>query len=174
MAVLEYGGEGWAGGSANFEITVPRSTSVVVSNSAHGDLRCSDLSGDIDVRTMSGDVNLEGVTGGALVETMNGEIGVEVKSLDPSKPLSFTSMHGEITIHLPSESKANLLFRTHRGTIMSNFDDKVLVTKTQVSREPSHRHVAPVTPVIALPRRPPRRPPPQRPRTARTRTTWRS
>jgi hypothetical protein len=32
---------GLVGGSADFEITVPRSTSVVVSNSAHGDLECS-------------------------------------------------------------------------------------------------------------------------------------
>jgi hypothetical protein len=144
VAVLEYGGEGWAGGSADFEITVPRSTSVIVSNSAHGELSCSGLSGDIDVRTMSGDVKLEDVTGGALVETMNGEIGVDVKSLSPSRPLSFTSMHGEITIHLPSDSKANILFRTHRGVIMSNFDDKALVTKTEIAHRASQQRVAPV------------------------------
>lgn len=139
VVTLEYGGEGWSGGSADFEITVPRSTSVVVSNSAHGDLRCEGLSGDVDVRTMSGDVKLEEVTGGALVETMSGEINVEVKSLAQSKPLSFTSMHGEITIRVPGDTKANVLFRTHHGVIMTNFDDKTLVAKTTITRSTRHK-----------------------------------
>jgi Putative adhesin len=135
VATLEYGSDGWTGGSADFDITVPRSTSIVVGNSAHGDFECSDVSGDVDVRTMSGDVKLDGISGGATVETMNGEIDVKVKELTASRPLSFTSMHGEITIHLPEASKADVRFRTHRGVILTNFDDKVLVTKTVVSHE---------------------------------------
>jgi hypothetical protein len=42
-------------------------------------------------------------------------------------------MHGEISIHLPLDSKANIRFRTHRGVILTNFDDKALVTKTEIS-----------------------------------------
>jgi hypothetical protein len=133
VATLEYGADGWTGGSADFDITVPRSTSITVANSTRGNLECSDISGDIDVRTMSGDVSLKDISGGALVETMNGEIDVDVKALTDKRPLSFTSMHGEISIHLPQESKANIRFRTHRGVILTNFDDKALVTKTEVS-----------------------------------------
>jgi len=132
VALLEYGGEGWTGGSSDFEIVVPRSTSVIVSNSAHGDLSCSGVAGDIDVRTMGRDVKLEDVTGGALVETMHGDINVTVKALAQARPLSFTSMHGEVTIHAPADAKANILFRTHRGVILTDFDDKALVTKTEV------------------------------------------
>lgn len=135
VATLEYGSDGWTGGSADFDITVPRSTSIVVGNSAHGDFECSDVSGDVDVRTMSGDVKLDEISGGAMVETMNGEIDVKVRELTTSRPLSFTSMHGEITIRLPEASKADLRFRTHRGVILTNFDDKALVTKTVVSHE---------------------------------------
>jgi DUF4097 and DUF4098 domain-containing protein YvlB len=135
VATLEYGSDGWTGGSADFDITVPRSTSIVVGNSAHGDFECSEVSGDVDVRTMSGDVKLDEISGGALVETMNGEIDVRVKELATSRPLSFTSMHGQITIRLPEASKADLRFRTHRGVILTNFDDKSLVTKTVVSHE---------------------------------------
>jgi hypothetical protein len=133
VATLDYGADGWTGGSADFDITVPRSTSITVANSAHGNFECNDISGDIDVRTMSGDVSLSDISGGALVETMNGEINVHVKSLTDARPLSFTSMHGEISIHLPQDSKANIRFRTHRGVILTNFDDKSLVTKTEVS-----------------------------------------
>jgi hypothetical protein len=153
VATLEFGSDGWSTGSADFEITVPKSTSVIVANSVHGDLQCSDLSGDIEVRSMHGDVKLDGVSGGALVETVNGEINVNVKSLAQSKPLSFTSMNGEISIHVPADLKAAIRFRTHRGVILSNFDDKALVTKTEVSRRThrSHDMVAPVAPVPPVP-----------------------
>jgi hypothetical protein len=153
VATLEFGSDGWSTGSADFEITVPKSTSVIVANSVHGDLQCFDLSGDIEVRSMHGDVKLDGVSGGALVETVNGEISVNVKSLAQSKPLSFTSMNGEISIHVPADLKAAIRFSTHRGVILSNFDDKVLVTKTEVSRR-THRSrdsVAPVAPVPPVP-----------------------
>jgi len=166
VAVLEYGGEGWSGGSADFDITVPRSTNVIVSNSAHGDLECSGIAGDFDVRTMSGDVKLEDVSGGALVETMNGEISVDVKSLSSSKPLSFTSMHGDVTIHCPAQAKANVTFRTHHGAILTNFDDKVLVTKTELARS-TRKHkekhpsadAPPATPAVNSPDAPPAAPP---------------
>jgi hypothetical protein len=134
VAVLDYNAEGWSGGSSDFDITVPRSTSVTIANSAHGEVECTGIAGDIDVRTMSGDVTLRDISGGALVETMSGEINVSVKSLVDSKPLSFTSMHGEITLRLPADAKANVRFRTHRGTILTNFDDKALVTRTEITK----------------------------------------
>ena len=153
VVTLEFGSDGWSSGSADFDITVPKSTSVIVANSVQGDLQCSDISGDIEVRSMHGDVKLDDVSGGALVETMNGEIKVNVKSLAPSRPLSFTSMNGEITIHVPSDLKAGIRFRTHRGEILTNFDDKALVSKTEITRR-SHRkedRMAPVPPVPPVP-----------------------
>jgi hypothetical protein len=133
VALLEYGADGWTGGSADFDVTVPRNTSVIVGNSARGDFECDGISGDIEVRTMSGDVKLGDISGGALVEAMRGDISVNVKALADSRPLSFTAMRGEITIRVPADAKANVRFRTHRGVILTNFDDKTLVTKTVVS-----------------------------------------
>lgn len=141
VVTLDYGSDGWTGSSADFDITVPRSTSVVVASSVHGDIAVSGVSGDIDVRTVHGDVELKDVTGGALVETVKGEINVSVKSLAEARPLSFTSMGGEVVIHVPADLKAAVRFRTHRGSILTNFDDKELVTKTEVSGH--HRKAAP-------------------------------
>jgi hypothetical protein len=146
VATLDYGPDGWTGGSADFDITVPRSTSVVVQNTAHGGLVCTGISGDIDVRSMSGDVSLRNISGGALVETMRGDIDVSVAALAPTKPLSFTTLRGEITIHVPAEAKANVRFRTHRGVILTNFDDKALVTKTEVAVKPVSPDAPPVPP----------------------------
>ncbi len=131
---LEYGTDGYGGAPADFEVTVPGDTSSVVANSTHGDITCTGVTGDNDIRTISGDESLHEVSGGALVETLNGDITVGVKSLAESRPLSFTSMNGKITIRVPADAKAAIRFRTHRGVIMTNFDDKALVTKTEISR----------------------------------------
>jgi len=162
VAVLIYGEgeEGWSGAAADFEITVPANTTILVANAVHGDFKCTGVSGDVDVRSVSGDVELEDISGGALVETLHGDISVNMKALPVSRPLSFTSMGGEINIKVPSDSKADIRFHTHRGLILTNFDDKVLVTRTEVSqtriRREKHKSddadkatdaVAPVPPV---------------------------
>jgi hypothetical protein len=98
---------------------------------------------------MSGDVRLTDISGGALVETMGGDIDVSVKALAAGKPLSFTSMRGEISIRVPAETKANVRFRTHRGVILTNFDEKALVTRTEYvrpGRAPKQAAGAPAAP----------------------------
>jgi hypothetical protein len=134
VASLEYGADGYSGAPTEFDITVPRDTSIVVSNAAHGDFTCTGVSGDVDVRAINGDVRLSEVSGGALVETLNGDITVAVKSLAQSRPLSFSSMNGRVMIRVPADAKAAIRFRTHRGVILTNFDDKALVTRTEISR----------------------------------------
>jgi hypothetical protein len=138
VVTLEYGADGWGGAPADFDITVPRATSVVVANSIRGDLECRGLSGDIDVRTLHGDVTADGVSGGVCIESMNGEITVNMASVAPSKPLSLTSMNGKIAIRVPQDAKANIRFRTHHGVILTNFDDKSLVTRTEISEYSEH------------------------------------
>jgi hypothetical protein len=149
VVTLDYGtDDGWSGGSSDFDITVPRNTNLIISNSTSGEFTCHDIAGDIDVRRLGGDVRLDGISGGALVETLSGDVSVSVKSLAAGRPLSFTSMHGEIKLRLPADAKANIRFRTHRGVILTNFDDKALVTKTEVAHV-RHEHgdvVAPASP----------------------------
>jgi len=139
VVTLEYGAEGYGGNGADFDVTVPRDTSVVAANSTHGDFACAGVSGDIDVKTMNGEVKLDEVSGGVLVETLNGDISVGVKSLAQSRPLSFSSMNGRVTIRVPADAKAAVRFRTHRGSILTNFDDKALVTKTEFSHRAARR-----------------------------------
>ena len=134
VASLEYGARSWANGSADFKITVPASTSLVISNALSGDVRCDSIDGDIEVHSMNGEVHLERISGSATVETMNGEVHVSVARLTPGKGLAFSSMNGEVVVRVPEGTKANVRFRTHNGSILTDFDDKALVTVTEVSR----------------------------------------
>lgn len=134
VVTLDAGHELSFGGDASFEITVPHNTSVVISNSFGGEIRVGEITGDIEIKSLNGEVTLDGVTAGALVETMNGEIKANITALKEGKPLSFTSMNGEIALHVPESAKANVRLRTQNGAILTDFDEKTLVTKTESIR----------------------------------------
>ncbi|HYD84916.1 MAG TPA: DUF4097 family beta strand repeat-containing protein, partial [Opitutus sp.] len=130
VVTLSHGSEGWPGNSSDFDITVPLNTSVVIANAFGGDIRIENVTGDIEVKSLNGEVKLDGVAGGALVETMNGEIDVNVRTLVDNKPLSFTSLNGEVALRVPTDAKANVRLRTHNGTILTDFPETQLITKT--------------------------------------------
>ncbi len=135
IVTLDAGHELAFGGNDNsFELTVPRNTAVIISNSFGGEIRVAQLTGDIEIKSLNGEVHLDDVTGGVLVETMNGEIEANILAVKEGKPLSFTSMNGEIALHLPETAKANVRLRTQNGAILTNFDEKILVTKTESMR----------------------------------------
>ncbi len=141
LAVLSYGTEAWpTNGGGDFTITVPRNTAVIINSNYGGDVDIGGVTGNIEVKNLNGEVKLEDIDGAALVESMNGEIHATVLGLHEGKPLSFTSMNGEVTLHLPADAKANVRLRTHNGSILTDFDDKTLVTKTESIRVTSHSH----------------------------------
>lgn len=133
VVTLDALSDGWMGAPSDFRLTVPRNTNVVVASSFGGDVTCSGVSGDLEIKNMSGEIRLEDVTGGALVETMNGEIRADIRELHDGKPLSFTSMNGEVVLHVPANAKANVRLRTQNGAILTDFDDTALVTKTETT-----------------------------------------
>jgi uncharacterized protein YaiE (UPF0345 family) len=119
---------------SSFDISVPRATNIVIKSSLGGEIVVGQVTGDIEIKSLNGEVLLEDVTGGALVETMNGEISARVQTLREGKPISFTSMNGEISLQVPEDAKANVRLRTQNGAILTDFDEKTLVTKTESIR----------------------------------------
>jgi hypothetical protein len=138
VATLDYGIEN-PGESGDFQITVPRNTAIIVNDLWGGDVTCSGISGDLDIRSRNGKVSLDDVSGGALVEATNGEIRATIREIHEGRPLSFTSVNGAVSIRLPADAKANVRLRTQNGTILTDFDEKALVTKTEMAPVHSRR-----------------------------------
>lgn len=120
----------WVAHGAEFRVQVPRNTNLVLRTEAGGDINVANLDGDIDINSMNGEVTLSDIGSSAVVNTMNGEVTATFKKA-PAKPVSITSMNGEIDLRLPTDTKANLRLRTHNGSIRTNFPDGVLQTKTE-------------------------------------------
>jgi hypothetical protein len=135
VITLVYGSDlpGAAPAGAAVALTVPRNTSVIVSNSFGGKITVKDAAGDVEVHNMNGEITLDHISGGATVETMNGEVHATFVKVPADKPLSFTSMNGEIDVRIPVDTKANVRLRTQNGAIYTDFDEKVLVTKTEAA-----------------------------------------
>jgi hypothetical protein len=121
-----------AGGEADFEIIVPRRTSLVVQNfKAGGDVTCVDITGDVEVHTTNGEIHLERLAGGVAAEAYNGKISASIAELHENKPLSFTSMNGEVLVRVPSSAKASVRLRTQNGSVLTDFPESALVTRVE-------------------------------------------
>lgn len=120
----------WAAHGAEFHVQVPRNTHLVLRTEAGGDVQVENIDGDIDINSMNGEVALTDIGSSAVINTMNGEVTATFKKA-PAKPVSITSMNGEIDLRLPADTKANLRMRTHNGTIRTNFPEGVLEAKTE-------------------------------------------
>jgi DUF4097 and DUF4098 domain-containing protein YvlB len=120
-------------GNGNFRLTVPRNTNVIVQNAWGGDIRCNNLSGDIEINTTHGEIRLDEVSGGVVVGTMHGEIRANIRELHEGKPVSFTTMNGEVHVRVPETAKANVRLRTQNGSVLTDFEESALVTKTETS-----------------------------------------
>jgi len=131
VATLDFGFDSPPSQSGDFDLTVPRNTTIVVASNFGGDVKLTDISGDVEIKSMNGEIRLDRVSGSILVETMNGEIFANVPALTAGKPLSFTTMNGEVHVRVPADAKADVKLRTQNGAILTDFDEKALVTRTQ-------------------------------------------
>jgi hypothetical protein len=133
VVTLDAAADSWAGGDGDFSLTVPRNASVTVQNSWGGDIVCTGIGGDIEINSLNGEVRLDDIGGGVIVSTMNGEIHAGIREVHAGKPLSFTSTNGEVVLRVPAAAKANVRLRTQNGSVLTDFDDSVLVTKTETT-----------------------------------------
>src|SRR5688572_4845914 len=125
-------GKEWGGRSnSDFDLIVPRNTTIIVQNAWGGEISCTGINGDIEINSMQGEIRLEDVAGGVVVGTMNGEIRASIRELNEGKPLSFTSMNGEVVLRVPQSAKANVRLRTQNGSVLTDFEESALVTKTE-------------------------------------------
>jgi hypothetical protein len=116
----------------SIKLQVPRRTSLVLNNLTDGDIKIEQVHGEIEVSIIHGNVTLTDVAGSVVAHTMNGDMNVTFKEIDPDKPMSFSSMTGDIDVSFPEDLKANISISTVNGEIYSGFDIKRDSTRDRV------------------------------------------
>src|SRR6185437_9854123 len=81
--------------------------------------------GDIVVDNLNGAVTLTDVSGSVLAHSLNGRIVATLDRVTPGKPMSFSTLNGNIDVTLPAAVKANVKMKTDNGAVYSDFDVKL-------------------------------------------------
>ncbi|HUN65165.1 MAG TPA: DUF4097 family beta strand repeat-containing protein [Bacteroidota bacterium] len=121
-----------ASGTIDLKIRVPVSTSVKLSTINDGDIRVTGVKGECEVSNTNGSVTLSKISGSAVVDALNGEINVGFLSVDPGKPMSFSSMNGDIDVTFPPDIHATVKMKSEQGDIYSDFDIKMTSPSSRV------------------------------------------
>lgn len=103
-------------------IQVPASSSLEVRSMMDGMVVVEGVGGEIDINNVNGPVTLKGVSGNILVHTVNGDIEAALSRVSSDKPLSFSTMRGDIDVTLPAAVKADLKMKSDQGEIYTDFD----------------------------------------------------
>jgi len=119
-------------------IQVPFSTSLRLScRDDERGVTVQGVNGEIEVDTSGGPIVLTDVSGPVVADSSDGEIKAVFGKVTPGKPMSFSSMDGDIDITLPLDVKASLKMKTDEGQIFTDFD--VQLTPSQQKKEEDER-----------------------------------
>jgi hypothetical protein len=108
--------------AADLTVRVPFNTSLSLETQMGGSIEVENVSGEIEAEDLNGPVTLSNVSGSVTASSLNGEVKVVLVKVTPDKPMSFSTMNGDIDVTLPAEAKANLMLKTQRGEVYSDFD----------------------------------------------------
>jgi hypothetical protein len=106
-------------------ITVPRHSSLELKCVNDGEIYVEGVDGEIDVNNLNGKITLKNVSGSVLAHSLNGAVLVTMDRIDPAKPMSFSTLNGDIDVTFPENLKANVRMKTDNGEIYSDFDVKL-------------------------------------------------
>lgn len=85
-------------------IQVPFSTTFRL-DSGEGDVTVERVDGEIEISSNDGSITLNNVSGPVVADSSDGEIKAVFGKVTPGKPMSFSTMDGDIDITLPSDAK---------------------------------------------------------------------
>jgi DUF4097 and DUF4098 domain-containing protein YvlB len=121
--------------TTDLTITVPVHTSLSLHTVNDGNISVSGVDGEFDINDINGEVDLKNIGGSAVAHALNGHVVVTFNRIDPQKPMSFSSLNGDIDVTFPADLKANVSLRTDNGEVYSDFDVKLTANAPQQTVE---------------------------------------
>lgn len=110
--------------SINVNLKVPKKTSLKLSCVNHGDIYVENVEGEFEINNINGSVTLKNISGSVNAHALNKDLSVVFNRLDDKKPMSFSSLNGDIDVTLPKSLKCNVKIKADRGEAYSDFKIK--------------------------------------------------
>ncbi len=109
-------------GGANVGLQVPTNVNLDLKTVNGGNITVENVNGELDVQNVNGGVKLTNVSGAVLAHALNGNVVVSLSQVRSDKPMSFTSLNGNIDVTLPADLKAQVKLKNQNGETYSDFD----------------------------------------------------
>ena len=107
---------------ADLLVRVPFATSLKLECMSGGDIKVDHVNGDLELQNLNGNVTASNVSGSVLAHSLNGRVMVTLDRAAADKPMSFSSMNGEIDVTLPPDIRGVVKMKTDHGDIYSDFE----------------------------------------------------
>jgi hypothetical protein len=108
----------------NLVIQVPRRASLHLRLTNGGGITVENIEGEIDADVTNGFLTMKGVSGSIVAHALNDDVIAVLDRVTAGKPMSFTSLNGDIDVTLPAATAARLKMKTENGEIYTDFDLK--------------------------------------------------
>lgn len=106
----------------SLNIQVPFNTSLKLHSVNGGNIIVDHVTGDVEIDNTNGNATVTHISGAAIVHALNGKVLVSFDKISGDKPMSFSSLNGDIDVTLPADTKARLKLKTDNGAVYSDFD----------------------------------------------------
>jgi len=103
-------------------LQVPRRTSLSLRTINSGDITVNGVSGKFEINNVNGSITLNDIGGSVVGHTTNGHVQVHFQELDQERPLSLSTLNGNIDLAVPSDFAADISAKTTNGEIVSDFE----------------------------------------------------
>jgi hypothetical protein len=111
------------GHGGRIEVLVPRTSNLRLKTMT-GEITVDGVRGEIEATSMNGEVTISNVEGSVVAHSLNGAVKVSLSRAE-AKPMSFSTMNGDIDVRLPADIKARFKIKADHGDLYSDFDLKL-------------------------------------------------
>lgn len=118
-------------------IQVPFDTSLNLKAVNGGNIEVDHVNGDVEVNNTNGNVTVSHISGSAVVHALNGKIVASLDKVAADKPMSFSSLNGDIDVTLPADVRARVKLKSDNGDVYTDFDLKVDTATPQPQLQPN-------------------------------------
>jgi DUF4097 and DUF4098 domain-containing protein YvlB len=106
----------------DINLKVPRRTSLNLRCVNSGDIYVVGVEGELDVSNVNGSVTMREVSGSAIAHALNGDLIVTFDSIDSDKPMSFSSLNGDVDVTFPGSLRCDVKIKNDMGDVYSDFE----------------------------------------------------
>lgn len=115
-------------------IKVPQNFGLKLKTHHNGDVKVSNVIGELEITSHHGEITMEQVGGSVIADTHHGEIRASLVSVTPNTPMAFSTYHGDVDITFPASIACDTKIKTARGDIYTDFElDLKTVTENNTS-----------------------------------------